>query len=80
MKNSNDTNGNRTRAVPQPTAPTRAPLSVASTKYYWCGSVLVLVILHANRRVMLSSVTCPLQHIFHIISQTTRFKKNGYWI
>jgi len=43
MKNSNDTIGNRTQAVPQATAPPRALLQVLNAKISY-DSVLILVV------------------------------------
>ena len=85
MKNSNDTIGDRTgdlpvcSAVPQPTVPLCAPLSVASIKYYQCVSILVLVIHHAMR--MHHIVICGLpgsttyEYFPHYLINSTIFEK-----
>jgi len=63
MKNSNDTIGNRTRdlpacsAVPQPTAPQRAPFSVSMLLFYVRESKYDKVV--TPRHVVILANTCP---------------------
>jgi hypothetical protein len=78
MKNCNDTIGNRlvVQCLYQLRHQQRAPLPIASIKYYHCVCILILFIRHANRCATLSAVTCPsLPNFFHIISNTARFSK-----
>jgi hypothetical protein len=88
MKNSNDTIGNRTRdlpacsAVPQPTAPARAPVGkVISLKYHVCqtGS-------YEKRYCTLLSIhlavdfrySCHQMSAFQILLQTTNTEVTRY--